>query len=95
MSLRFEWHWRKAETNEKKHGVRFEEAATVFDDPLARIFADESNSTPEETREILIGYSSEDRLVLVIFTEPEPDLVRIISAREATRKERRDYEENT
>jgi uncharacterized DUF497 family protein len=60
---------------------------------LARIFDDEAHSL-EEPREIVIGHSSEDRLLLVCFTE-RGDVIRIISARKATRKERNDYEENT
>jgi hypothetical protein len=91
--LRFEWDDSKARLNRRNHGVGFEEAATVFVDPLARIFDDEAHST-EELREIIIGHSSDDRLLLVCFTE-RSDVVRIISARKVTRKERRDYEENT
>lgn len=93
MAIRFEWDQRKAAANLKKHGLSFEEASTVFADPLARIFVDEAHSA-EEAREILVGHSLLDRLVLVSFTEREPDLIRIISARVATRSERRAYEEN-
>ena len=88
----FEWDSQKAEYNEKKHGVGFKEAESVFLDPLARIFADEWHSTDEE-REIIIGYSNNNRLLLVCFTERH-DVVRIISARETTSKERKDYEDN-
>ena len=80
MRLTFEWDHRKAETNERKHGVTFEEARTVFDDPLAHIFDDEEHSTDEESREIAIGDSARNRLLLVSFVEREPDVVRIISA---------------
>jgi uncharacterized DUF497 family protein len=93
MSLGFEWNDRKALTNFRKHGVGFVEAASVFSDPLARIFVDESHSTGE-TREIIIGHSSSKRLVLVCFTEPVNGLIRVISARNATKREQRDYEEN-
>ena len=94
MRLTFEWDHRKAETNERKHGVTFEEARTVFDDPLAQYLDDEEHSTDEELREIAIGDSARNRLLLVSFVEREPDVVRIISARRATKKERKDYEEN-
>lgn len=93
MSLRFEWDDAKAAANVQKHGVSFEEARTVFSNPLACIFDDEAHSTDEEKREIIIGHSLSNRLLLVCFTE-RANVVRIISARVATRKERKDYEEN-
>ncbi|MDR3703809.1 MAG: BrnT family toxin [Candidatus Sulfopaludibacter sp.] len=93
MSLVFEWNPRKAKSNVEKHGTTFAEAASVFSSPLARVFSDEEHSG-EETREIIIGYSAAKRLLLVCFTEPGVDRVRIISARCATRRERHDYEEN-
>jgi uncharacterized DUF497 family protein len=64
MSLKFEWDEDKAEANKKKHRTTFEEAATVFEDPLAVIFDDEAHSA-EELREIIVGHSSKDRLLLV------------------------------
>jgi uncharacterized DUF497 family protein len=76
-----------------KHWVSFDEASTVFDDPQAFIFDDEEHST-EEMREIIIGHSINNRLLLVCFTERTPDVVRVFSARLATKKERKDYEEN-
>jgi uncharacterized protein len=91
MSLRFEWDPRKAAANEIKHGVSFEEARTAFADPLGRIAADPRHSAREE-REVLIGVSERTRLVVVMFTERD-DVIRIISARQVTRKERIDYEE--
>ena len=91
MSLEFEWDKDKASSNQKKHRVTFEEAATVFADPVAAIFDDEAHSGEEE-REIIIGHSAENRLLLVCFTE-RAGAIRIISARRATKKERRDYEE--
>ena len=91
MKLRFEWDARKALTNRMKHGVSFEEATTVFANPLARIFDDPHHSIAE-SREIIIGLSQKQRLLLVCFTERE-DGVRIISARKATTLERQDYEE--
>jgi uncharacterized protein len=93
MQLRFEWDEGKAAVNLNKHRVSFEEAVTVFYDPLACIFDDEWHST-EELREIIIGHSNFHRLLLVCFTERGPGLIRIISARHATKRERRDYEEN-
>jgi hypothetical protein len=90
--MKFEWDPNKKERNEHRHGVSFEEAETVFDDPLAVIFDDEWH-TDEEDREIIIGYSIQFRLLVVSFTE-RGDAVRLISAREATKKEREDYEEN-
>jgi uncharacterized DUF497 family protein len=95
MSVRFEWDDAKAQANLKKHRVSFEEASTVFSDSAARIFDDEEHSTEAEKREIIIGHSVHNRLLLVVFVERLMDLIRIISARRATKKERRDYEENT
>ena len=92
MSLRFEWDPNKAEANLAKHEISFEEAMTVFADPLARIFPDEEHSV-DELREIIIGHSVGQQLVLVNFTSID-DRVRIFSARKATRRERKDYEEN-
>jgi len=93
MALKFEWDPEKAASNLTKHRVSFDEASTVFADPLAKLFYDADHSA-EETREILVGHSILDRLLLVSFTERGRDVVRIISARVATRKERRAYEEN-
>ncbi|GAX45550.1 hypothetical protein NIES4075_65710 [Tolypothrix sp. NIES-4075] len=90
--MEFEWDETKAATNLKKHSVSFEEAKTVFDNPLALIFDDEAHSTDEQ-REIIIGHSQSNRLLLVCFTE-RPNAIRIISARLATRREREDYEQN-
>jgi uncharacterized DUF497 family protein len=92
MSLRFEWDPKKAEANLAKHDVSFEEAMTVFADPLARIFPDEEHSV-DELREIIIGHSTRHQLLLVNFTAIDHQ-VRIFSARKATRMERKDYEEN-
>jgi uncharacterized protein len=92
MSLKFEWDRRKATSNLSKHGVSFEEALTVFGDSLARIFDDEDHSI-EEQREIIIGHSDKERLLVVCFAA-QGESVRIFSARKATKRERRDYEEN-
>ncbi len=93
MGVRFEWDRKKAALNLKKHGISFDEASTVFKDPLALIFDDEEHSEGED-REIIVGHSILDRLILACFTERAEGLVRIIHARQATRKERRDSEEN-
>jgi uncharacterized protein len=89
----FEWDQHKARLNLRKHGVTFVEAASVFGDPLARIFGDAEHSG-QETREIIVGHSSQRRLLLVCFTELFEDQIRIISARRATKLEQHDYEEN-
>ncbi|MCC6857521.1 MAG: BrnT family toxin, partial [Bryobacterales bacterium] len=89
----FEWDNRKARSNFAKHRVKFTEEVSVFSDPLARIFPDEAHSG-SEVREIMIGHSSGKHLLLVCFTEPVMDHIRIISARRATTTEQRDYEEH-
>jgi len=89
--MQFEWDKEKAESNFKKHGVSFEEAETVFEDSLAKIFDDEEHSFDERLIGI-VGHSSKKRLLVVAFTETESDIIRIISAREVTSKERREYE---
>lgn len=91
MSLRFVWDERKGLANLAKHAVSFEEAESVFSDPLAWIYPDPLHSDSER-REILVGHSTAGRLVLVCFTEAK-DTVRIISSREPTTNERRKYEE--
>lgn len=92
MSLAFEWDDKKAKQNVKKHGVSFEEASTVFGDPLARTIPDPSHSEDED-RFVTLGESTRRRLLVVVFTE-RGDNIRIISARVATRRERQDYEED-
>ncbi len=91
--VRFEWHPQKSVRNLQKHSISFDEASTVFSDPFARIFDDPEHSLTE-AREIIIGHSIVGRLIMVLFVEKEIDLVRIISARQTTNKERSDYEEN-
>jgi len=86
--------YKNAARNLKKHGVSFDEATTVFNDSLARIFDDPDHSIAE-SRELIIGHSIIGCLLIVSFTEKEKGLVRIISARQATRRERIDYEENS
>jgi len=89
--MEFEWDREKASLNLKKHKVSFEEASTVFGDPLARIFDDEEHSL-EEQRNGIVGHSIKDRLLIISFLEKENDIIRIISARETTSKERRKHE---
>jgi uncharacterized DUF497 family protein len=93
MSLTFEWDEQKAKVNLKKHGVSFKEASTVFADPLASTIDDPLHSE-EEDRFITLGESHRGRLLVVIFTE-RGENIRIISARLATRHERKDYEEGS
>ena len=87
----FEWDENKAATNLVKHGVSFDETKTVFNDPLYVDFYDPKHSD-DEHRYIVIGMSAQNRLLLVAYTE-RGDAVRLISAREATRVERRAYEQ--
>ena len=89
--MRFEWDEEKDLSNQKKHGVSFEEAKTVFNDPRSITIADEQHSD-EEDRYIDIGTSSRGRVIIVSYTEREPN-IRIISCRKAKTRERRYYEE--
>lgn len=89
--IRFEWDADKAERNRLKHGVSFPEAATVFGDALAWTFPDPEHSTAED-RYLTIGISEQGRLIVVAHTD-RAEAVRIISARLATRRERRYYEQ--
>lgn len=89
--MTYEWDPAKAAANLKKHGVSFEEAASIFLDELALTFWDPDHSEEEE-REITIGHSAEQRILFVAHTARE-DRIRIISARQATSQERRQYEE--
>ena len=91
MSYKFDWDPAKAASNLKDHKVSFEEASTVFGDPLAMLMADPDHSEDEE-RYLLLGMSLRERLLVVSCAE-RPPLTRLISAREATRHERRQYEE--
>lgn len=92
MSLEFEWDATKATANRTKHGIGFDEALTVFADPLARIFDDPDHSS-DEKRELIIGHSLQENLLVVCFTERQGK-IRIISARGTTKRERQDYEQN-
>jgi uncharacterized protein len=89
--MRFDWDENKAVSNRSKHGVSFEEAKTVFDDPLYVDFYDPAHSE-EEDRYLILGESSQRRLLIASYTE-RGNLIRLISAREVTRTERKVYEE--
>lgn len=90
MGYLFEWDQKKAASNARKHGVEFDEASTVFGDPLALLMPDPDHAVGEE-RYLLLGMSIQRRLLVVAFAE-RPPRTRLISARKATRKERRRYE---
>jgi uncharacterized protein len=92
MALGFEWDTAKADANARKHRVAFTEAMTAFADPLGGVLEDRRHSVGE-VRLILLALSSRGRLLAVMFTERGPDRVRLVSARPATRSERRRYEE--
>ena len=91
MGLIFEWDDRKALSNKRKHGITFEEATTAFKDVLS-ITIDDPFHSQEEDRLILIGKSENDNTLVVIHIEKR-DTIRIISARKATKKEQKFYEE--
>ena len=91
MHLQFEWDPEKAQRNLGKHKVSFEEASTVFDDPLFITFLDEEHSIDEE-RYITLGLSRNNNLLLIAHTDRE-GTIRMISARKATRNEQRFYQE--
>ena len=91
MKVTIEWDPAKAEINLKKHQVSFEEASTIFDDPLFITVLDVEHSVDEE-RYITVGLSKANRLLLIAHTERK-DVTRIISARKATKNERKFYEE--
>ncbi len=89
--MKFEWDPIKASSNLKKHGVSFYEAATVFGDYLSQTFNDPDHSE-DEIRFITIGETNHGRIILVAHTD-RGDYIRIISARLATRRERKEYEQ--
>src|SRR3972149_3028555 len=90
--LSFEWDSTKAKKNIKIHGVSFDETSTAFKDTLSLTIYDPLHSD-EEDRLILIGNSYKNRLLVIVHTE-RGDKIRIISARKATKNERKQYEEN-
>ena len=89
--MRFDWDKNKAASNLARHKVSFEEAATVFDDPLSDTFDDPDHSA-EERRLLIIGHSEKGKLLFVSHTE-DGETTRIISAREPTRREQESYEQ--
>jgi hypothetical protein len=91
--MKFEWNPEKAVINLRKHDISFQEATTVFDDPLSVTFPDPDHSIGEN-RYIIIGMSRSGQLLVVSHTDRE-NRTRIISARRATRQERRFYEEGS
>ena len=99
MSFEFEWDPVKSASNVAKHGVSFDEASTVFADPLSASFLDPEHSLVE-ARFVIFGVSHRGRLLAVMYSERrrpngDAEVIRIISAREATRSERTAYEEGT
>ena len=91
--LRFEWDATKARINERKHGVSFEEAQTVFADELGLLIHDPDHSESED-RFVLLGFSSSSRALVVCHCyRPDNDMIRIISARKADRRERQLYDQ--
>lgn len=91
--MKFEWDDAKAASNSNKHGVTFELAITVFDDPYALIAPDEKHSNDVETREWIIGLSDKGVLVVVFTKRLSGKVYRLISARKAKKSERNLYEE--
>lgn len=90
--LSFEWDIEKAKSNEQKHGITFDDASTVFADPLSLVIRDPLHSENEE-RFTIIGSSHKNRILIVVHTE-RLDNIRIISARKAAKNERLCYENN-
>lgn len=94
MPVNFEWDSDKAQANLSKHGLSFQEASTVFADPLSLTITDPLHSSGQEERFITIGTSYQGTLIVVIHCD-RGEHIRIISARRATRRERRAYEDET
>jgi len=91
MALQFEWDSKKAQSNKKKHGITFEGASTIFGDSLSITIPDPAHSINED-RFITIGTSVNNKLIVVVHTDCD-DIIRIISARKATRNEKRYYKQ--
>lgn len=91
--MEFEWDPNKAASNENKHGIAFNEAVTIFGDPLELTISDPDHSIGEY-RFISIGRSNIGNLLVVSYTEREPNIIRIISARRVTKQEQKYYEQN-
>ena len=91
--IKFDWDSYKAKSNLTKHNVSFEEASTIFSTDQVRVFVDDANSTMTEERLIAIGYSSHNRILTVVHCYKENDeVIRIISARKATKQEKNYFE---
>lgn len=90
--IHFEWDPAKNRSNKKKHGLSFEEASTCFFDPM-HILIQDPDSSDVEDRLILIGMSGKSRLLVVVHLDRDSNLIRLISARKASRSERKQYEE--
>ena len=86
----FDWDEEKAKSNLAKHGISFDEATSVFDDPLFLTFADPEHSLQEQ-RFLIMGESARGRLLVISYTDRK-DITRLVSVRPATRKERKAYE---
>jgi len=91
MGVRFEWDPAKDASNQNKHGVSFEEATTVFGDPLT-VTVDDPDHSHEELRFLTLGFSVRNRLIVVVHTD-RGEVLRVVSARHATPTERRIYEQ--
>jgi uncharacterized DUF497 family protein len=89
---RFEWDLKKAQSNLTKHGVAFEQAIHAFDDPFALLAPDDAHSTVTERRQWLIGECATGIVVVIFTLRQEETVIRLISARKASRKERAIYE---
>jgi uncharacterized DUF497 family protein len=90
--LKLEWDSTNDKSNQKKHGISFEEATTCFYDPMHILVSDPDSSAPED-RLVLSGMSGTYKLLVVVHLDVEKDRIRLISARKATKNERRQYEE--
>ena len=91
--LRFEWDPAKARSNLRKHGISFDEAETAFSDEYALVLPDPDHSSTTEERLVLIGLSAALRVLVVVHCELENgNVIRLISARRATRSERAQYD---
>lgn len=90
--MRFSWDKSKNEPNIQKHGISFDEASSVFLDNFARIIDDPDHSV-DEARFIIIGFSQTLRVLTVVYTDKSDNEIRIISARKATKNERKQYQE--
>jgi len=89
--IEFEWNIEKSKSNQKKHGISFKEAQSVFNDDFAIQFYDDKNSI-EEDRFLLLGYSNKSKLLMICHCERSSgETIRIISARKATKNERKHY----